>query len=132
MRHDHVYSPKNVISLVAVFVAIFWLLYALGSFLHESRKISTEIDAIRTKNEKALTEIEQKKQHLTYLKTPQRVDKEAKIPMNKRLPGEKVLVFIEEKLNILPTKLPQKVSRKIIEQKIPPLEKWRWLFFGKQ
>jgi hypothetical protein len=132
MKKENIYSSKNVISLVTIFVVIFWLLYALGSFLHESKKIQDEIEAIRTQNEQNLVEIKEKEKHLEYLKTPQRVDKEAKIQMGRKLPGEHVLVFIEEKLDIIPAEklfnnpmLPQ-------AKKIHPIEKWRWVFLGKR
>jgi len=113
-------------SLVIIFLIIFWLLYALGSFLHESRKIHAEIEAIKIQNEERIKEIEQKKKQLEYLKTAERVDKEAKMQMGKKLPGEKVLVFIEEKLDVLPTEKMQK--ERVIQQDIPISEKWKWLF----
>ncbi|MDH3324279.1 MAG: hypothetical protein OEL89_01430 [Candidatus Peregrinibacteria bacterium] len=126
MKKENVYSSKNVMSLVIIFLIIFWLLYALGSFLHESRKIRTEIEAIEAQNYARIQEIEEKKSQLDYLKTAERVDKEAKMQMGKKLPGEKVLVFIEEKLDVLPTEKMQKA--RVIQQDIPILEKWKWLF----
>ena len=59
-------------------------------------------------------------------------DLEAKIQMGKKLPGEEVLVFIEEKLEILPTEQTRKSIQKFAEPEISPLEKWKWLFFGKK
>ena len=79
MRNQNVYSAQNVISLVVVFCIIFWLLYSIGSFLHKSQKISHEIEEIKKSNDKIALKIEEKKAELEYLKTPQRIEKEAKM-----------------------------------------------------
>ncbi|MCF7812621.1 septum formation initiator family protein [Candidatus Gracilibacteria bacterium] len=132
MKKENVYTSKNILSLVGVFVIIFWLLYSLASFLHESRKIEQEIDAIRAQNEKALQEIELKKRRLQYLQTPQRIDKEAKMQMGKKQPNENVLIFIEEKLDILPTKTEQRQKEQIVREDVPIIDKWKWVFFGQK
>lgn len=132
MKKENVYTSKNIISLVGVFVVIFWLLYSLASFLHESRKIQREIDAIRQQNEESLQDIDEKKRRLEYLKTPQRIDKEAKMQMGRKQEGEQVLLFIEEKLDILPTKTEQIQKQQIVRPDIPIIDKWKWVFFGKQ
>jgi len=132
MRKENVYTSQNIISLVVVFIIIFWLLYSLASFLHESKKIHDEIEAIRVQNEKNLHMIEDKKRHLSYLRTPEHVDKEAKMQMGKKQPGEQVLVFIEEKLPILPPEPEKRSLSQINREEVPIPEKWEWLFFGKR
>ncbi len=132
MRHDSVYNSKNILVLVVVFVIIFSLLYGLGSFFHESRKINNEIESIRQENEVAKTEIEQKKEYLEYLKTKERIDKEAKMQMGKKLPGEQILVFVEEKLDIIPLGLSREPNANQRIASVSPIEKWKWLFFGKR
>ena len=127
MKKENIYSTKNVMQLLAIFVAIFWLLYSLGSFLHESQKIRREIEKIQTENELRRLGIREKKQRLEYLKTSERIDKEAKMQMGRKQPGEKVLVLIEEKLKILPTE--KKKKSRIIQPEIPIWEKWKWVFF---
>ena len=131
MKHDSVYNSKNILVLVAVFVIIFSLLYSLGSFFHESQKINGEIEFIRQENIKTLAEIAERKEYLEYLKTKERIDKEAKMQMGKKLPGEQVLVFVEESLDIIQhdsfaVPSPQRVVD------VPVLEKWKWLFFGER
>jgi len=111
---------------------IFYLLYSLASFLHESKKINDEIEAIRVQNEENLIEIEDKKRRLEYLKTPQHVDKEAKMQMGKKQFGENVLVFIEEKLEILPTQTEQRKIDQVVREDVPNFDKWKWLFLGKR
>jgi cell division protein FtsL len=132
MRQDSVYNSKNILILVIVFIIIFSLLYGLGSFFHESRKINNEIESIRQENIKARAEINQKKEYLEYLKTKERIDKEAKMQMGKKLPGEQVLVFIEEKLDIIPSDFSRKISNNPRITSIPIIEKWKWLFFGER
>ncbi len=132
MRNDSVYTSKNVILLVGIFVVIFWLLYSLASFLHESKKINDEIEAIRVQNQEKLQEIEEKKKKLAYLKTPQHVDKEAKMQMGKKQVGENVIIFIEEKLNIIPTEIPQRRREQIMQEEVSTLDKWKWMFLGKR
>jgi cell division protein FtsB len=132
MRKEYIYTSKNIISLIGTFVIIFWLLYSLASFLHESRKIQQEIDAIRQQNEKNLEEIKQKKRRLEYLKTPQRIDKEAKMQMGRKQEGEQVLLFIEEKLDIFPVNTKQIQKQQIIHPNVPIFDKWKWIFFGKK
>ncbi|MCF7917796.1 hypothetical protein K9L27_02220 [Candidatus Gracilibacteria bacterium] len=132
MKKENVYTSKNVISLVIVFVVIFWLLYSLASFLHESRKIQKEIDAIRQQNESSLQDIEVKKRQLEYLQTPQRIDKESKMQMGKKQAGEQVLLFIEEKLDILPTKTEKRKEEQVVRSDVPILDKWKWVFWGQK
>jgi cell division protein FtsB len=115
---------------VFVFAAIFFLLFHLANFLHESQKINNEIDQIRAQNAAAKEELLEKKQQLEYLETTQRVDKEAKMQMSKKLPGEDVLVFVGEKnfqrqsLGAAQLALPQPLTR-------TPLQQWKWLFFDR-
>jgi len=123
-----IYSPKSVITMVVLFFVLFWLLYSIGSFLHESRKIQAEIAQIHTTNQTLKDEIEEKKRLLTYLKTPQRLEKEAKMQMGKRLPGEEVIVLVEEKLDILPSQIPQQTAETIKD--LPNWQKWQWLFLA--
>jgi len=129
MKKENIYSSKNIFLLTFIFIIIFWLLYSLGSFLHEAKKIHDEIAAIREHNKKNLLEIEKKKQYLEYLKTPQRIEKEAKIQMGKKRPKEKSLFFIKEKLDILPT---TKLTKNNTPKKdVAIIEKWKYLFFSK-
>ena len=131
MKKQTAYSSKNIVILVSLFVAIFWLLYGLGSFLHESKKIRDEIELIRKQNEDNLDKIEEKKSYLEYLKTPQRIEKEAKMQMGKKRPKEKVLILIEEKLDVLPLTENILVEKEKIENaKI--IDKWRWIFLGER
>ena len=130
MRKENVYTSQNIISLVGIFVVIFWLLYSLASFLHESKKIHDEIEAIRNQNQKNLIAIEEKKRRLDYLRTPEHIDKEAKMQMGKKQIGEQVLVFIEEKLPLLPPETEKRSVLQIKGEEIPIVEKWKWLFLG--
>ncbi len=129
MRNQEVYSAKNVISLVIIFCVLFWLLYSIGSFLHESKKISDEIDAIKKNNVEIEESIEAKKEELEYLKTPQRIEKEAKMQMGKKVAGEQVLVFIEEKLELLPTEAKKEIPKRLMA-KLPNWKKWQLFFWG--
>ena len=67
---------------------------------------------------------------MAYLKTPQRIEKEAKMQMGKKLPGEKVIVFVEEKIDMLPTERKRKERLKVFEY--PNWKKWQYIFFGKK
>ncbi len=125
-----IYSPQNVIALVSVFLILFILLYQIGNFLHKSSKIDAEIEKIRMTNIKMKNEIADKQKEFLYLKTPERIEKEAKIQMGKKLDGEKVLVFVEEKSNLLPTEKKIKERNKIYSA--PNIEKWLWVFFNKK
>lgn len=125
---SEIYSPRSVITMVVLFFVLFWLLYSIASFLHESRKVQAEITDIHTTNQRLKTEIEEKKRLLTYLKTPERLEKEAKMQMGKRLPGEEVIVLVEEKLKILPTEAARAKVERIKEE--PNWKKWRWLFLN--
>lgn len=130
MRNQKVYSSKNVVSLVVVFLILFWLLYSIGSFLHQSKKVNDEIERISQTNKKIREEIQTKKKTLQYLKTPQRIEKEAKMQMGRKRPGEKVLVFIEEKLDLIPPG--QSLRQRKNMERITPLEKWKWVFLGER
>jgi len=123
-----IYSPRSVITMVALFFVLFWLLYSIGSFLHESRKIEAEIAQIHSTNQTLKQEIEEKKRLLAYLKTPQRLEKEAKMQMGKRLPGEEVIVLVEEKLDIVPSQIKEQTADMIKNR--PNWQKWQWLFLA--
>lgn len=98
--------------------------------MHESKKIDDEIEKIRLSNKKLSEEKIEKEKELAYLKTPQRIEKEAKMQMGKKREGENVLVFVEEKLPLLPTEKKQVQARKILE--VENWKKWRWLFLGEK
>ncbi len=125
--NDNIYSTQNIMIIVAIFITIFFLLYKLGEFLYESGETDKEIMAIRDQNEQDKSEIKQKKEYLEYLKTPQRVEKDAKMQMDKVLPGEEVLVLIEEKSPVVP--IPKMEEKQVMKPEIPIIEKWRWVFF---
>ncbi len=125
-----VYSAQNVIALVSVFLILFLLLYQIGSFLHKSSKIDAEIEKIRMTNVEMKEEIIIKQKELAYLRTPERIEKEAKTQMGKKREGEKVLVFVEEKSSLLPTEKKIKERNKIYSA--PNWEKWKWIFLGKR
>jgi cell division protein FtsL len=132
MKIKQVYSSQNIITLVAVFLVLFFLLYAIGKYLHESSKIQAEIEEIKNTNKKLAQELEDKKVELKYLQTPQRLEKEAKMQLGKKLPGEKVIVFVEEKPEILlPTEIKQIKRKKIKEPEVENWKKWQWVFFHK-
>ncbi len=114
--------------MVGLFFVLFWLLYSIASFLHESRKVQAEIEEIHTTNERLKAEIEEKQKLLAYLKTPERLEKEAKMQMGKKLPGEQVIVLVEEKLEILPTEAARAEVQKIKSE--PNWKKWQYLFFN--
>jgi len=75
-------------------------------------------------------EISEKEAYLEYLKTPQRIEKEAKIQMGKKLPGEQVLVFVEENTELLPTEQKQQARQRLYTPEVPNWQKWQWVFFG--
>jgi len=132
MRKENVYTSRNVLTLGGMFLAIFWLLYSLGSFLHESQKIEEEINLIQKQNKGTQEEIQEKERYLSYLKTPQRVDKEAKMQMSRKLPNEQVIVFVEDKMDILPEETTNENIEVItLPTEVAPLDQWRWLFFGR-
>ncbi len=124
-----VYSSRTVVWLVGAFSAFFWLLYLIGVQLHESNKVQDEIDKIRETNRQLKSEIEAKEARVAYLRTPQRIEKEAKIQMGKKLPGEKIIVFVEEELEMVPEE-DTSISAKSITENMSTWEKWQWLFFG--
>jgi len=130
MRQQNVYNSRNIFLLVGVFFTVGFLLYSLANFLHESQKINHEIDKIRAQNIVAREELREKEQQLKYLETSQRVDKEAKMQMSKKLPGEEVLVFVKDQsiqdalLGAAQLALPQPLQR-------TPLEQWKWVFFDR-
>ncbi|HEY5714640.1 MAG TPA: septum formation initiator family protein [Candidatus Gracilibacteria bacterium] len=131
MRYQNVYSSKNVITLTIIFCVIFWLVYSIGSFLHESKKISNEIQAMKEANAEIKAGIETKKLELAYLQTPQRIEKEAKMQMGKKQPGEQVLVFIEDRITLLPSEIKQLKPKEIL-LKVSIPQKWKWVFFGEK
>ncbi len=130
MRQQNVYNSRNIFLLVGVFVVIFWLLFSLANFLHESQKINHEIDQIRAQNLSVQEELQEQKRQLLYLETSQRVDKEAKMQMSKKMPGEQVLVFVgeqnfqRENLGAAQLALSQPLMR-------TPIQQWRWVFFDR-
>lgn len=130
MRQQNAYNSRNIFLLLGVFAFAFFLLFNLANFLHESQKINHEIDTIRAQNVAAREELREKELQLKYLETSQRVDKEAKMQMSKKLPGEQVLVFVGGEsfrravLGAAQLALPQPLTR-------TPLLQWKWLFWDR-
>ncbi len=130
MRQQNVYNSRNIFFLVGVFVIIFILLFSLANFYHESQKINDEIEQIRVQNAMARAELQEKERQLRYMETAERIDKEAKMQMSKKLPGEEVLVFVgnsteqQNNLGAAQLALPQPLSR-------TPLQQWKWMFFDR-
>ncbi len=130
MRNDSSHSSKNVVLLVTIFVVLFWLLYSLVNALYENQQIQNELDAIVDQNEAIEDRINLKKREAEYLLTPQRVDKEAKIQMGRKKPGERVMVFIEEKLDIIPNTNQRLRPAPVEAIGVPVWKKWWWRFRG--
>lgn len=131
-REKNIYNSQNIITLVALFLAISWLLYNLSVFWYENQKISDEIEAIRLENEENLIKIEEKKRRLEYLQTQQRIDKEAKMQMNRKQDGEKVLILVEEKVDIIPSDTTARTQEDVQKDSVPIFDKWKWIFFGQK
>lgn len=127
-----IYTSKNIITLVTLLFLISWLLYSLASSWYENRKITQEIEAIRQENEEKKAEIEEKKERLAYLQTPHRIDKEAKMQMNRRQEGEKVLILVEEKMDLIPTQTINRTKQHVEKDSVPIIDKWKWLFLGQK
>lgn len=109
----------------------FGMLYSLGSFLHQNKKIQDEIEMIRRQNTINIEKIEEKKRRKAYLNTDERKDKEAKIQMGKIQEGEQVLIFIEE--NIAPYEvIPNTQKEKSKIDNLKNWQKWMWLLFGER
>ena len=130
MRQPTLYNSQNIFLLAGIFVVIFFLLFQLANFLHESQKISHEIGLIREQNMTVHSELKSKEQQLSYLNTPQRVDKEAKMQMGKKQPGEEVLTFVgeeslqEQALGAVMRMLPQPTVR-------TPFQQWKWVLWDR-
>lgn len=101
-------------------------------FWYENKEITNEIEAIRIENQKNKAKIEEKRTRLEYLQTPHRIDKEAKMQMNRKQEGEKVLILIEEKMDIIPSETHVRTEEHVQKESVPILEKWKWVFFGQK
>ncbi len=130
MGKQTIYNRKNVLSLTGVFLVLFWLVYSISSFLYEKQKIQEEIEAIEQTNRTIRAEIETKKKELEYLKTPQRIEKEAKMQRGKRRPNERVIVFLEEELPFVPEDTEQFLESAKPPKQVPIWRKWQWVLWG--
>lgn len=129
-KPQNIYTSQNIVLLVGLFLMIFWLLYNLGSFWYTNKKINEEIETIQLENEENLAKKREKEKQLEYLQTPQRIDKEAKMQMNRKQEGEEVLILIEEKIDIIPSRTDHRTKKDIQQEVVPIWDKWKWLFFG--
>jgi cell division protein FtsB len=127
------YNSQNVFVLLGIFGVIFYLLYALASFIHESEKINQEIESIRLTNEKLENKILEKKDKVEYLQTTERIEKEAKTQLGKKRVNEKVLVFIDDTLESAIAITSDDALAENMEQPLSPkknfLEEWLKLFW---
>jgi hypothetical protein len=126
-KETDLYSSKNIFLLVAVFVSVFFLLYAIGRSWHESQKIDTELEVIRIKNKEDLEEIEIRKKKVQYVQTAEFKDKEAKTQLEKKQAGEQQIVFLEKKQLLLPPSASTVSEKEVVLEWTPP-QKWTWLF----
>jgi cell division protein FtsB len=122
-----------VFVLLGIFGVIFYLLYALASFIHESEKINQEIESIRLTNEKLENKILEKMDKVEYLQTTERIEKEAKTQLGKKRVNEKVLVFIDDTLESAIAITSDDALAENMEQPLSPkkifLEEWLKLFW---
>jgi len=131
MRHPNKPSSKNTVALIAMFLAVFWLLYLLASLWHEDMKITREVEIIQRQNQKAQEEIEENKKWFDYLETPESIEKAAKTQLGKKRPGERVLFLVEEDgLNL--NKLIKRLApiQRIGSKELSVFEKWQLIFWG--
>ena len=108
-------------------MGIMFMLYLIGVHLHEREKIDEEIQSIQLQNQRHKQEIGAKEREMEYLNTTQRKEKEAKMQLGKKIPGEKSITFIEKQIEILPeSEFVYRVPSK--PKKVSPLQNWQWVF----
>lgn len=127
MKSPQVYSSKNIVIVSSMFMGIMFMLYLIGVHLHERKKIDEEIQSIQRQNLKHQQEITQKQRELEYLNTAERKEKEAKMQLGKKRPGEKSITFIEKQIDVLPqSDLVYRVPSP--EKEALPIYNWQWVF----
>lgn len=105
------------------------MLFLITTSIYKDYKNEQQILAIKMENEDLHQENIQKKDDLLYFRSEQFKDKYAKQNLGKINPGEKVIVFAEEKENIFF----QDASNKKFERDpatLPQLEQWYQYFLG--
>lgn len=129
---NHVYTSQNIFLLVGIFAAIFGLLYQLAINLHQNQKINAEIELIRQENQRYEDEIEEKQRKLLYLKTAERIDKEAKMQIGKKQSGENVIVLLNEESPTVENASVEVVRRPLSAEEPSPrsyVKRWLSLLF---
>ena len=124
-------DTKTTSVMLGMMAIVLWLLYSLAVTIHQTSKIRSELTLIEDQNEVYATEIKEKERLLSYLSTTERITKEAKTQMGRKESGEKVIVFIEDDLNLI--QRDEEVfspARTVNRREMSMPEKWRHMFFG--
>lgn len=80
--------------LFLLLILIVYEVYLVVLYKYKDFQINSYLSYITMENEKIEESIEQKKQHLAYVKTNAFLDKIAKTSQNQRNPGEEVIVLV--------------------------------------
>lgn len=128
MKSAQVYSSKNIVIVSSMFMGIMFMLYLIGVHLHERKKIDEEIMSIQRQNMSHQQEIIDKQRERDYLDTVERKEKEAKMQLGKKRPGERSITFIEKQIDVLPQndvvfRVPSPAKE------VDPIKNWQWVFF---
>ncbi len=130
MENQNAYSPKTLLLLFGLFVVLLWLLFSLGKFIHKTSKIHTEIELIKAQNEKMREELEDGQRYLSYLRTAERIEKEAKVQLGKMRKGESVIILYEEENGVL-QEVEEDLSIPLIKKEnLSNAQKWQRLLLG--
>ena len=128
--HKKTISTQSLLFLGAILLFDLYLLVQLVNLIQKSQRNSETLTTINKQNEDLQKLITEKKKQLKYLNTEERLEKDAKTIIGKKVKGENVLIFVEEAKNLVP--IVKKESKDDIYRKLSNPQKWLWIFTGQQ
>ena len=128
--HKKTISTQSLLFLGAILLFDLYLLVQLVNLIQKSQRNSETLTTINKQNEDLQKLITEKKKQLKYLNTEERLEKDAKTIIGKKVKGENVLIFVEEAKNLVP--IIKKESKDDIYRKLSNPQKWLWIFTGQQ
>jgi cell division protein FtsB len=128
--HKKTISTQSLLFLGAILLFDLYLLVQLVNLIQKSQRNSETLITINKQNEDLQKLITEKKKQLKYLNTKERLEKDAKTIIGKKVKGENVLIFVEEAKNLVP--IIKKESKDDIYRKLSNPQKWLWIFTGQK
>lgn len=121
---------SNILLFICLFLIVFFSSNLIRDYLNK-KQLNKEIDKLQQKINDLTDKNDQLTNLIGYLKSPEYLEEEARIKLNKKKPGEEVIIVPNNiELDDTPTVLKINDNKMINNKLNNNLKKWWQYFFG--